>query len=240
MESWLKDGINRILELAEIERFEINGRTYTSKGLVPLKMPFPEKIAVSTLTGFVDFYKNCNADFEKYGPVVHVESATSVTLLSSLVGDFDERKEYIEANAILPSLTFGQYQPIEDFIVSLQSRFVENDDVKKILKIVGNIEDKNIRKYTDDGVTQAVSATVGIARVDNVPVPRVVKLAPYRTFLEVKQPESSFILRMRAGKDGQEPTCALLESDGGKWRNDAIQNVKAYIKKELPKAIILA
>lgn len=239
MESWLKDGINRIVELAEVEKFDIRGKTYTSKGLVPLKEPLPEKILVSTLTGFVDYYKNCDVDFGER-PVVYVWSPTGVSLMSTLVGPFEQRKVYIEANAILPSLTFGQYQPLEDFIVSLQSRFVENDDVKKILKIVGNIEDKNIRKYTDDGVTQAVSATVGIARVDNVPVPRVVKLAPYRTFLEIKQPESPFILRMRQGKDGAEPACALFEADGGKWKNDAILGIKAYLKKELPKATILA
>lgn len=59
-------------------------------------------------------------------------------------------------------------------------------------------------------------------------VPNPVELAPYRTFLEVEQPESQFIFRM---KDG--PRCAIFEADGGAWRNQAITNIREYLKNEL-------
>ncbi|MNW60692.1 hypothetical protein D3C74_386970 [compost metagenome] len=70
------------------------------------------------------------------------------------------------------------------------------------------------------GMTQSVVAKTGVATVEDVKVPNPVLLAPYRTFVEVEQPESSFVFRM---KDG--PSAALFEADGGAWRNDVIANV---------------
>ena len=63
-------------------------------------------------------------------------------------------------------------------------------------------------------------------------VPNPVILAPYRTFLEVEQPESSFIFRMRDSDRGG-VSCALFEADGGAWRNEAMSDVAAYIIKQL-------
>ena len=68
----------------------------------------------------------------------------------------------------------------------------------------------------------------GVASADDVIVPNPVELAPYRTFLEVEQPSSSFIFRMKNGPRG-----AIFEADGGAWRNQAILNIKEYLTKEL-------
>ncbi|OSA97223.1 hypothetical protein B2H85_16310, partial [Clostridium botulinum] len=55
-----------------------------------------------------------------------------------------------------------------------------------------------------------------------------VALAPYRTFPEVQQPTSKFIFRMQQG-----PKAAIFEADGGAWRNQAMQSIKAYLQEEL-------
>ena len=60
----------------------------------------------------------------------------------------------------------------------------------------------------DDGVGQTVTAKSGVTRTTKVDVKNPWMLAPFRTFPEVAQPESPFILRM--DKDSQ---CALFEGD---------------------------
>lgn len=61
-------------------------------------------------------------------------------------------------------------------------------------------------------------------------VPNPVTLIPYRTFLEVQQPASDFIFRMKSSCGVQ---CAIFEADGGTWKNEAMNNIKEYLKNEL-------
>ena len=67
-----------------------------------------------------------------------------------------------------------------------------------------------------------------MAKVADVVVPNPVTLAPYRTFLEVEQPASKFIFRIKEG--GQ---LALFEADGGAWQHEAILNIKNYLIEQL-------
>ena len=50
----IKEAIEKILDLGKIEQFEIAGRKYTSKGIVPVKEPLPVVLVVHTLSGMVD------------------------------------------------------------------------------------------------------------------------------------------------------------------------------------------
>ncbi len=97
---------------------------------------------------------------------------------------------------------------------------------------MGNVSEDNIRQTGDDGVSQAVTINQGIATKADVRVPNPVDLAPYRTFLEVEQPTSQFIFRMKDGPRG-----AIFEADGGAWRNQAIVNIREYLKEELAEEI---
>ena len=57
--------------------------------------------------------------------------------------------------------------------------------------------------------------------------PRV-PLRPFRTFQEVEQPESEFLLRM-----DEEGNIGLFEADGGMWKLTARQTVKAFLEAKL-------
>jgi hypothetical protein len=105
---------------------------------------------------------------------------------------------------------------------------------------VGNIKEENVRQTGDDGVTQTVTAKSGIARVEDVSVPNPVHLAPFRTFREVSQPLSPFVLRMKQGREGGLPTVALFEADGGKWKLDAIQFIRDYLAGKIETVPIIA
>ena len=88
--------------------------------------------------------------------------------------------------------------------------------------------DENSISTQDNGVTQTVEARQGIALKERVEIrPRVV-LQPFRTFLEVDQPESEFLLRVDAEKG-----IGLFEADGGVWKLEAKKNIAAYFAKNL-------
>ena len=88
-----------------------------------------------------------------------------------------------------------------------------------------------IAQYGDDGVSQKATIKTGIASKGEVLVPNPVKLRPYRTFLEVEQPESAFVFRMR--DDNGRVECALFGADGGAWKNAAMKSIKEYLMFEL-------
>jgi hypothetical protein len=67
-----------------------------------------------------------------------------------------------------------------------------------------------------------------------------VELRPYRTFREIEQPASKFVLRVKRGGEGQKPGCALFEADGGFWKLEAIENIRKYIASKNLNITIIA
>lgn len=57
--------------------------------------------------------------------------------------------------------------------------------------------------------------------------PRVL-LKPFRTFIEVDQPESTFLLRINS-----EGNIGFYEADGGVWKLEATRNVAGYFEENL-------
>lgn len=181
----------------------------------------------------VDFEVQSKASLIPAKPIatkIIIVDHSTVKLISNILNDSD-RETYVTAHAFQPQFRFGYFYDTESFIILLQSCFVQNEDALRIFKLVGNIKDSVIRTYGDDGITQSVTAKVGIAQVEEVPVPNPVKLAPYRTFVEVEQPESKFVFRMRKGEDG--PEAALFEADGGAWKIEAMQRIKIFLEEKL-------
>lgn len=81
-------------------------------------------------------------------------------------------------------------------------------------------------------MTQKATVKTGIASKGEAIVPNPVILKPYRTFVEVDQPLSQFVFRMKQDKyDGIQ--CALFEADGGAWKIEAMKSIKEYLKEQL-------
>lgn len=215
------------------------GNEYTSRQVFPVNakpMPMPGMLQVSTLTGLVDFI-HATKDFGEEAAFIHVVSHCEVELLSGVYGPAKQRTRYVNASfeALLgKSFIFGTFYEKESFVVGLQSLFEPTPERADVLKVIGTIKENQVREYADDGVTQTVSAKAGVALVSEIVVPNPVILQPFRTFREIDQPASPFILRVRAGKEM--PQCALFEADGGRWKLEAIGRIKEYLedKIELP------
>ena len=227
----IKEALAYVVGLKKPEIMDINGETYSDKPLNRIvHNPKASKIEMTTLTSLVEYIK-ARIDVMDDKMIIHVVSPTIVQLYSQL--DFDREREHIvTVNAQLPDFTYGRYMGHESFIIALQSKFIGNDDRELLFKFAGTVENGTVAQYGDDGITQKATIKTGIASKGDAVVPNPVKLRPYRTFLEVEQPESSFIFRMRQDeRSGVE--CAIFEADGGAWKNTAMKKIKEYLQFEL-------
>lgn len=224
-----KDALQYLVNLGEVNNpiIELNQGTYTTKGLERINAPIASGLAISTLTGLIDYIKS-NIDKISGEMLIHILSNKEVNLYSPL--NTDRRRElYISAEAQLPNnIQYGRFLDTEQFNIMLQSAFTNQGDKEILLKYTGLIKDEAVKTTGDDGISQAVTIKTGVASVGQALVPNPVTLAPYRTFAEIEQPESKFIFRMKEG-----PSAAIYEADGGAWKNQAILRIKAYLTKEL-------
>lgn len=210
----------------EFQRFTAaNGLEYTTQGITRVIAPTPNAIGASTLTSLVDYIKGNTDQLGKI--IIQVKSPTEVYLMSELKED-KHRENYMSCNAIVPRIAFDSFIDTERFNVMLQSNFVKNNAVEQLLIVTGKIRDEAVKETGDDGISQTVTVKTGVASVGAIVVPNPVNLAPYRTFPEIVQPESKFIFRMQKG-----PLAAIIEADGGAWRNEAMDSIKVFLKTEL-------
>lgn len=225
----IRDAIQYIVDLGNTRLEKIGTRTFTTQPMHVVKQPLPSTLEVNSLSGLVGFLKSKFDGDEKL--LVHVESPTLVSV-SSVLNEDSNRKELIRAKALLPSFSFDRFHDTEEFNIKLQSCFVKNEDRDIMLQVVGNIREESVKTVGDDGISQAVTAKIGVATVSQVQVPNPVVLKPYRTFVEVDQPESDFIFRMQNG-----PRCALFEADGGAWKLNAMKNIRDSLLENLSEGI---
>lgn len=237
----IKEAIDKVIDISTPVTFDIAGRKYTSKGIVPVKEPLPAVLTVHTLSGLAD-YLNKNIDaLGKERLFIHVASPTEVSLHAFFNNGFCERAEYLKAIFEPPKFTDGQnaYVILESFIIGLQAYFVPTETSAALLKVVGNIKGEQVQQFSDDGMTQAVTAKAGLSTVALVDVPNPVTLRPFRTFPEIEQPESLFVFRMRQ-EEKQKPACGLWEADNKQWKIAAVKGIAAWLQEKLPEIPIIA
>lgn len=231
MMNGLREAFEYVVGLRKPEIMEINGEQYSDKELRRIcHNPKADRIKMTTLTSLVEYIK-ANIDTMDEKMIVHVVSPTRVILLSQL--DDDRDREYlVDVEAQVPEFSYGSYMGHENFLIALQSKFIDNPDRELLLKFTGTVENGTVSQYGDDGVTQKATIKTGIASNGDAIVPNPVKLRPFRTFIEVEQPESAFVFRMKQDERSG-VTCAIFEADGGAWKNAAMKNVKDYLQYEL-------
>lgn len=219
------------VEAEKPEQIEINGRIYCTKDLVRYDAPDKARaIEATTLTSLIDYIKE-NREELRNRMIIQVVSPTKVLLYSGLLEERD-RETLFEVNALLPHFEYGREYDQESFLISMQSCFKESDDRETVTLFAGNIVNTQEAAFSDNGVTQQAVMKTGITTKDNVIVPNPVNLIPYRTFLEVEQPGSSFVFRVSEGRGGA-PAFKLVTADGGLWQSQAVANVKDYLTEAL-------
>lgn len=238
-----KDTIEKIesmVKAADGIDVEIEGRHYSSRDLKPVLFePKPAALKVVTLTGLVDYIKANRDSLILETCVILVESFDKVTLASELTGDKWERAYYITAgvDSGLNVYPFEKYMQVEGFVIALRSMFEPTPDLEKMIAYVSRVQGGKAFSLEDDGVSQSASVRTSVtgALTKKETAPAIVKLRPFRTFRDIDQVESEFLFRMKL-IDTEENVvgCALFEADGGRWRNQATNAIRDYLKAALP------
>ena len=105
---------------------------------------------------------------------------------------------------------------------------MQGDGTEYLLGLLSRMSEQSKVDTLDNGVTQTVETVQGVALKTSENIKPRVALAPFRTFLEVAQPESEFLLRVNENGD-----VGLFEADGGVWKLEAKQNICEYFQKRL-------
>lgn len=237
-----RDFLNGILENAAPNTMEYFGRTFTDKRMTALPREITaEPLETKTLSSVVDYIIS-EADKAVLGDrrfVIHVTDFGRVNLYKEMNQD-KERDHLILSSVENCKFPFGQFMSIEQFIINVQSLFVQDEKSAELIKFVSSVKDDTSVSQTDDGISQRVTANSGVSLSAIKTVPNPVNLSPFRTFSEIKQPKSPFVFRLK--KDERAGvTAALFEADGAAWKREAILSLKEYFETQmLPGTIILA
>ncbi len=228
------DTIRTILDIARAELYEeiqdVHGvRTiFSTKPLHQVKAEPPAmlpRVDVTTLAGFAELVRaklderDFPADF-----IIHIEDECTVALKARESDDYGRRTCLVKAKPVpFEAFKFGQWHDQEAFSIALAARFAESPDKAYVLNMASSLTNDATTNSEDDGFTQRATVKAGLRMKEQVTIKPRVDLAPYRTFPEVDQPVSSFVLRARTV--GDTPALMLVEADGGRWKLDAIQKI---------------
>ena len=197
----------------------------------PVREYRPDVFTPYTLQGLIDWLK---ADTDKLftpdkpAALVVVESPNCVSVYSELRGSRKERVKYAECRYNSPRIPLNEFVDSETLGVIIQTCVLQDDYRDAVLKVVNNMKAEQSERTSDDGISQRVTVSAGVAEVDTTIFKNPAWLRPMRTFTEVSQPISAFVVRFKEGK-----RAALFEADGGKWKTEAVQTVATFLKDAL-------
>lgn len=201
--------------------------------IVPDDEPVPDSIKFFTLDGLIDYIRE-NVEGTIPGKdsgdrlILQVVNETTVKLRGKPTTNHKERNTVAWCEAHIPDIIFGRYMDPDTFNTMLLSKFVETPTREELFKVLKSLTNEQTMQVAEDGVSQVITVKQGVSLASNCQFKNPVPLAPIRTFTEIFQPESNFVLRV-----DKEANIALFEADGGAWKNEAVARIKEYLKGNL-------
>ena len=220
-----REFIEKIEDMTGPKVIETTQGTFSDKRLYRIENKIVDTISLTSLSGLTTMIKQ---EMNEYNlPLfVRVTSAERVHVLGAVRDDM-QREMPFTAEAKFIGFDFNDYMSIENMIINLKSRFAPTEDRDYLVQLLGNITDQQSVQTKDDGITQSATVKSGIQLIGEQRIKPIVTLKPYRTFLEVEQPESDFLIRLKDGR------AALFEADGGAWEREAVKNVADKLRELL-------
>lgn len=208
-----------------VQPLAIGGSTYLDRRLeLPPAEPAISAFKLSTLQGVLD--AAAFAALRDKNPVsIVVSSPGEVDAWGEPVGRHKVRDHY--ASARFPSLELDKWREVEDFLIFLAANFQESPDLLNLIAVLSSVSDEMAVRTADDGVSQSVAVQKGVVVRSREVLPRLVELAPFRTFREVEPPASKFLFRLKKDPTAG-PVARLFEAQGGAWKVQAVANVRAW------------
>lgn len=209
-----------------------DGRRYCTTYLREVKpeVELPARYSVDTLEALV---KLIRTEGVAQAPLLYVRVDSARRVMVDTTYTHKEYAEFsrlplYEAVSDVPSISVNESISQERAIVELQSLYAITEDRDYLLSLLSRIDVNQGVSSVDNGISQEVSVKTGAVLKEQQTVQPIVHLQPYRTFLEVEQPASDFLLRL--DKEGHP---ALYEADGGAWKLEAKRNIAAYLGEKL-------
>lgn len=229
----IKEALKYAVDLAgqEDKTIEVDGKRYYDSNSHNLRQlepkKYPERLHLTTLDSLIDYYKSDINKIAQQRTMIVVDNPREVYVYTE-DDELKKRTLLISIEADLPSLSFGQFMPADEFNIMLQSKFLNEYDCENVIDFASHLVVEAGQDIEDDGISQITTVKAGVASRQKAKAPNPVTLAPYRTFLEVEQPASDFILRL-----DKNANLALFEADGGFWKLQAVRLVKNYLSENL-------
>lgn len=225
----LKEAIEKIVSLAAPTTKMVDGKMYSDKPmtLVDEEKHFPVTLTLSSLDSVCTMVRQEQEKTEEK-IFVQVKGPREVDVVTGLDNQMDRNRPYSCA-ADTPRISMtGYYVDHDTACIELRSLFVPNEDSRYLLDLLSRLTTGSKVTTSDDGISQTVQAQKGVSLKEQIDIKPRVLLTPFRTFVEVPQPASEFLLRVN--KDSE---IRLFEADGGVWKLEAVRNVAAYLEKNL-------
>jgi hypothetical protein len=198
----------------------------------PLPDPLATALVMYTLRGFAEFVAlNIDGAIFDGGAVVHVEKPDRVVLVGHLESYHRRREVTVAAAYDSPVQIIDKWVPVEDAVIGLLATFVDTAERGLVLELLKSVRREDAEVLDDTGTTQQVTARTGVHLAKLAKVPSPIELCPYRTFVEIEQPASLFVVRLR--EEGSEIKVLLRQADGGAWKVEAARRVGAYLTQLL-------
>jgi hypothetical protein len=208
---------------------EIDGRKYSRAQLAPVVDPAYPGIEVASLESLIEFVGTLDAS----KIMIVVQSPTEVVVVSKTpVGTFNRRDKFLTAKAIPSNYRYGNWFEQDEFIISLNTHFVETATRQELLRTVASIAVNAEGGVSDSGVSQTVSVKSGARLLTEKEVPPCWDLQPWCTFREIDQPVRKCLLRL--DKSG---TLALYDASGGAWEIEAREKIAGYLRGALNETV---
>lgn len=224
----IKEALQYIVSLKEPSVLEHDGMKFADKSLNRIPEITPYRLQTRSLASLVSLISGEIDHKRLVGRkiIIHVKSPTEI-LVSSSFGENLDRYDLYSAAAEVPQIVLGKFIDFEAMNIQLKSCFLPSEARDALIAYLGNIQEDAVKTSSDDGFSQTTAVKTGIASVSMVPLRPIIPLAPYRTFVEVDQPASEFLVRLQTGSG-----VALFEADGGAWRIQARKFIKEYFFDE--------
>lgn len=224
--------LEKLEEMSKANKLGINGVEYSDRKLHEIPLKTAKTLNIYNLAGLIDYLDrniDCLAPNET---LIHVISYDAVMVRSRLDDCYRSREDIVKALPMLPDIILGRFMNRESFNIMLQACFVKTEMRDEVLEVISKISksENNGVELVDNGIGQSVEVMTGSVLKTKKEIPNPVKLAPFRTFHEIEQPESDFVLRVNDSLE-----VGLFEADGGAWKIEAMSSIKNYLTEAFGK-----
>lgn len=236
------DELIRVIQesVDKVEQFEIEGKHFTS---VPIhRVPRAGQAAalqVHSLDAVADYITSAfDAEAVSRDSIAVIVVGPTEVLIEKSINDKreDDRWTILRSTAHVPRIGITEWADLETAVISLQAGCFQTPARDALIGSLGKIVSSESLELGDDGVSQNVVFQSGLKRAEGS-IENPVFLAPFRTFSEIPQPESPFIVRLKKEKE-HAMRVSFFEADGGAWRLEACQAIKAYLDEKLTKGSV--